>query len=69
MDRSHLGVAGRHLSTDEVAQILNVSRGIVLRLAMRDELTSYRVGRALRFDPASVRAFLDAHRLSLRGSP
>jgi excisionase family DNA binding protein len=60
----HLGddLAGRTtaLTVSEVAKILSVSERQVYKLAALDELPSFRVGGALRFDPAAITAWIDA---------
>jgi len=52
--------ARRHkaMTADELAKILNVSRLTILRRAKRGTIPSFRVGGAVRFDPANVSKWL-----------
>jgi excisionase family DNA binding protein len=49
---------GYALTVSELAQILNVSRGFLYRLAASGKVPYLRVGNAIRFDPKSVAAWL-----------
>lgn len=49
---------GHALTATEVAEILNVSRGLIYRLAASGRLPYLRVGGAIRFDPEAVIAWL-----------
>ena len=49
---------GHALTVSELAQILNVSRGFLYRLAASGKVPYLRVGNAIRFDPKSVVAGL-----------
>jgi excisionase family DNA binding protein len=60
---------GHTLTVSELAEILNVSRAFLYRLAASGEVHSFRVGAAVRFDPTSVAAWRrkdphDGHRIS-----
>jgi excisionase family DNA binding protein len=46
------------LTVSELAEILNVSRAFLYRLAASGRVPSFRVGTAVRFDPVSVAAWL-----------
>lgn len=46
----------------DVADVLNVSRKTVYKLANSGGLPSVKFGGALRFDPADVDAFIEANR-------
>lgn len=50
------------LTADEVADILHVGKNFVYRLAQSGELTSYRIGRKLRFTLRDVEAYLQSSR-------
>ena len=47
------------LKVSEVAQILNISIGLVYRLMQSGELPSVRLGRALRVKPAVLEEFIN----------
>ncbi len=49
---------GHALTVSELAEILNVSRAFLYRLAASGKVPSLRVGAAVRFDPISVAAWL-----------
>jgi excisionase family DNA binding protein len=49
---------GHALTVSELAEILNVSRAFLYRLAASGGVPSFRVGGAVRFDPTSVAAWL-----------
>jgi excisionase family DNA binding protein len=49
---------GHALTVSELAEILNVSRAFLYRLAASGRVPSFRVGAAVRFDPSSVAAWL-----------
>lgn len=53
----------RLMSLSEVAVLLNISRRGVYRLVWSGDLEAIRVGNLHRFDPATVRSFLDARRM------
>ena len=59
------------LRPDEVAQLLRLSRPMIYKMAAEGILPSITFGRALRFDPADVKALIDSRRrgvcLSERG--
>lgn len=46
------------MTADELAEILNVSRLTILRRAKRGTIPSFRVGAAVRFDPANISQWL-----------
>ncbi len=48
----------RAMTADELARILNVSRLTILRRAKRGTIPSFRVGGAVRFDPANISRWL-----------
>jgi len=54
--------AGHALTANELADILNVSRAFLYRLAADGKLPSFRLGSAIRFDPAAVAAWLRKER-------
>ncbi|MEJ2082893.1 MAG: helix-turn-helix domain-containing protein [Acidobacteriota bacterium] len=51
-------VAKKLISCEQVSEMLGVSRSSVYRLVRNGKLPTYRIGRALRFDPSDVFAFL-----------
>jgi excisionase family DNA binding protein len=54
------------LTAAEVAEILGKHPRTVLVLAERGELTAVRLGhRTVRFHPADVEAYIDAHRMAV----
>jgi excisionase family DNA binding protein len=57
------------LTADEVARPLKVSAAFVRILAARGELGCVRLGRAVRFKPADVRAFIEANSVRPAGGP
>ena len=48
----------RALSAHEVADLLNISRVSVLRLAKQGSIPSFRVGNLVRFDPRALHDWL-----------
>ena len=54
----HIFKAGHALTASELAEILNVSPAFLYRLAADGKLPSFRLGSAIRFDPAAVAAWL-----------
>lgn len=50
------------LTMDQVAERLGVTRRHIRRLVAEKRVPFLRVGRFIRFDPAEVSAWLDAHR-------
>jgi excisionase family DNA binding protein len=50
------------LKADDIATAFGIDRKSVYRLAADGRLPAIRLGGALRFDPADVRAFIDAGR-------
>ncbi len=46
------------LTADEIARVLSVSRKTIYKLTENGTLPCIRIGRAVRFDPADVEAFL-----------
>lgn len=46
------------LTADELAALLKVSRLTILRRAKKGSIPSFRVGTAVRFDPASISRWL-----------
>jgi excisionase family DNA binding protein len=46
------------LTADDLAAFLNVSRLTILRRAKRGTIPSFRVGSCVRFDPATIAAWL-----------
>lgn len=45
----------KYLTRQDAAELLNVSTDTVRRLIARGELKAYKVGRAIRIDPADLR--------------
>ena len=50
------------LSPGKVAELLGLSKPHVYNLAKSGEIPSIKFGRAVRFDPGDVEAFIEAHR-------
>jgi excisionase family DNA binding protein len=50
------------LTIGEVAALLGVSRGTVYTLLRRGELAQIRVGERARFEPSTIREYLERHR-------
>lgn len=46
------------LTVNELADLLSVQQLTIRRMVKRGQLTAIRIGRAVRFDPADVDAFL-----------
>lgn len=49
---------GHALTADELAQLLNVSRVTVFKLAKTGRIPSFRIGTCVRFDPWAIAAWL-----------
>jgi excisionase family DNA binding protein len=49
---------GHALTADELAQLLNVSRVTVFKLAKTGRIPSFRIGTCVRFDPCTIAAWL-----------
>ena len=60
----HIMEANSGLTTQEVAQILNISKNTVYELIKRGELPSYRVGRKVRIDEIDIEAYKNKSRTS-----
>jgi excisionase family DNA binding protein len=56
------GVQGGLLRAEDVAGRIGASKQAVYLLARENTLPSVRWGRSVRFDPADVEAFIEAHR-------
>jgi len=54
------------LSTQEVAEILNISKNTVYELIRRGELSSYRIGRKVRIDEIDIEAYKNKSRTSVK---
>jgi putative molybdopterin biosynthesis protein len=54
------------LTAEQLADRLNITKTTVYRLVRRGDLRGYLVGRALRFDPEDVRAYLARVQLTVR---
>ena len=54
------------LSTQEVAEILNISKNTVYELIRRGELPSYRIGRKVRIDEIDIEAYKNKSRTSVK---
>jgi excisionase family DNA binding protein len=52
----------RLLTIADVARVLGISRGSVYGLIRTGELVPIRVGERARFEPATLRAYLERHR-------
>jgi excisionase family DNA binding protein len=50
------------LTVKEVAELLRIHQVTVYRMVRRRDLPSVRVGRELRFDPADLRRWIEAHK-------
>ncbi len=50
------------VTKDEAAAVLQVTPRVVLRLVRAQKLAAVRVGKAWRFDPRDIEAFVDAQR-------
>ena len=59
------------MTVKEVADILNLSEREIYKLAASNQIPHFRVGSSVRFDPASVLAWVEARTLSpaVRRSP
>jgi excisionase family DNA binding protein len=55
---SHLAQLKRALKTEEVAELLSVSKKTVFKLVQDQALPAWRVGGQLRYNPCSVAAYL-----------
>jgi len=53
------------LSTQEVAEILNISKNTVYELIRRGELSSYRIGRKVRIDEIDIEAYKNKSRTNI----
>ncbi len=63
MKEARITKAGQALlSPLQVAERLGVSRSYVYTAAASGELRSIKLGKALRFEPRDVEAFIEAHR-------
>jgi excisionase family DNA binding protein len=49
------------LTVAEVAQLFNVSRQEIYKLSARQKLPSFRVAKAVRFDPGKIAEWIKAH--------
>jgi excisionase family DNA binding protein len=56
------------LRGEDVARILNISRGLAYQLIQRGEIPAVRIGRAVRVRPADLDAFITRN-LSVTGTP
>ena len=54
------------LSTQEVAEILNISKNTVYELIKRGELPSYRIGRKVRIDEIDIEKYKNKSRTSVK---
>lgn len=54
------------LTTQEVAQILNISKNTVYELIKRGELPSYRIGRKVRIDASDIEAYKNKSRTNAK---
>ena len=54
------------LSTQEVAEILNISKNTVYELIRRGELPSYRIGRKVRIDEIDIETYKNKSRTSVK---
>lgn len=54
------------LSTQEVAEILNISKNTVYELIRRGELSSYRIGRKVRIDEIDIEAYKNKSRTNVK---
>lgn len=61
--------ANSGLTTQEVAQILNISKNTVYELIKRGELPSYRVGRKVRIDEIDIEEYKNKSRTHAKLSP
>ena len=61
--------ANSGLTTQEVAQILNISKNTVYELIKRGELPSYRVGRKVRVDEIDIEEYKNKSRTNIKISP
>ena len=61
--------ANSGLTTQEVAQILNISKNTVYELIKRGELPSYRVGRKVRVDEIDIEEYKNKSRTNTKISP
>lgn len=61
--------ANSGLTTQEVAQILNISKNTVYELIKRGELPSYRVGRKVRIDAVDIEEYKNKSRTYIKKIP
>jgi len=61
--------ANSGLTTQEVAQILNISKNTVYELIKRGELPSYRVGRKVRIDAIDIEEYKNKSRTNIKNIP
>ncbi len=61
--------ANSGLTTQQVAQILNISKNTVYELIKRGELASYRVGRKVRVDEIDIEAYKNKSRTNTKDTP
>ena len=55
------------ITYEEAAEMLGLAKGTVYAMVHQNRLPHIRLGRRLvRFDPAALRAFVDAHRVEAR---
>jgi excisionase family DNA binding protein len=55
---NRLRLINRPLSAPDLAEMLGVHKVTIYKLARRGDIPSYRIASAVRFDPASVAAWL-----------
>lgn len=55
------------VDTDEAAAALGISRRKLQELVSSREIDFIKIGRSIRFDPADIERFKDAHRVRARG--
>ncbi|MBU3154061.1 helix-turn-helix transcriptional regulator [Clostridium estertheticum] len=60
--------ANSGLTTQEVAQVLNISKNTVYELIKRGELSSYRVGRKVRIDEIDIEKYKNKSRTNIKTS-
>lgn len=61
--------ANSGLTTQEVAQVLNISKNTVYELIKRGELSSYRVGRKVRIDEIDIEKYKNKSRTNTKLAP
>jgi len=61
--------ANSGLTTQEVAQILNISKNTVYELIKRGEISSYRVGRKVRIDEIDIEEYKNKSRTNTKTTP